>query len=404
MGLEVAKGIVRLEAGITPAERLDFRPRALVLWWCREQSAGCAGGIGFATDGAGQASAAWVADDGMAPGVLSRWGAEAPLLFHEDPRAPDASYRAQIRLDGHGFSVDCDREPEYRWLVHYLALGGSDLRSAAVCDLVLDRTGRTAVSGLGFQPSTALTLLGAGSAVGVPRSGLAVGFGVAARPSEQAASGFVAQADAGGTIARGAQCTDAVAVLPACEPSGEMDVVSRLVSFDRDGFTLETTRLTSGLPIAVLALAGGDYAVGMGSASSKTTAIGFRPAGALLFGTGLTATARPRDIGRLCLGGFSRDRSVGCVSWSTLRRGAWPPEPRSRSTTDAPFEVMDTTSGGLHAGSRLSTVGRRRFSLTWPIRDRFPRQFGYVAFGPERHRSRLRDRLRLLSRGGSQRE
>ena len=110
MTLEVAKGIVRLEGGTIPGEQLGFRPRALVLWWCREQPAGCTGGIGFAADGAGEASTAWVADDALAPGVLSHWGAETAVLFYETPRIPDAAARGRIRYADRGFSVECDRE------------------------------------------------------------------------------------------------------------------------------------------------------------------------------------------------------------------------------------------------------------------------------------------------------
>ncbi len=402
MALEVAKGILRVARGVTPAEELNFRPRALVLWWCRERSGGCAGGIGFATEGGGDASTAWAADDALAPGVLSRWGAEAPLLLHDDPRTPDVSSRGRVRFADRGFSVECDRHPEHPWLVHYLALGGSDVHRAAVCDLALESTGTRVVSGLGFKPGLVLAAVGAGSKAGEPRSGLAVGFGAAALPSKQAASGFVSQADAGGTIARGAQFADAIALLPAA--SGEIEALSRLVSFDRDGFTLETTNLASELPLAVLALEGGSYTVGMGTASSRATAVGFPAGGALLFGTGLNAASHARDIGRLCVGGFSRDRRAGCVSWSTLRRGAWPPEPRSRSTAEAVFEVIDTTSGELHARATLASLGRRRFRLSWPVLERPPRDFGYVAFGEERRKATLRDRLRLLDRDGSFRE
>ncbi len=399
MSVEIAKGILRLAAGTAPTEALDFRPRALVLWWCRERMTGCAGGIGFATDGAGEASTAWVADDDLAPGVFSRWGAEAPLLFHDDPRTPDTSSRAHVRFADRGFCIECDREPEDPWLVHYLAIGGSDVHSAAVRSLVLDTTGTRAVTGLGFTPGCVLAAVGAGSTAGEPQSGLAIGFGAAARLSDQVAGGFVSQVEAGGTIARGAQCADAIAVLPAPAPSGEIAALSRLDSFDRDGFTLETTRLTSELPLAVLALEGGDYTVGLSTASSRTTSVGFEPAGALLFGTGLNAMPHARDIGRLCVGGFSRDRSAGCVSWSTRRRGAWPPEPRSRSATEVVFEVIDTTSGELHASATLSALGRRRFSLSWPVRDRNPRDFGYVAFGTGLRKPGLLDRLPLSGRG-----
>ena len=396
MALEVAKGIVRLEAGSVPVEELGFRPRALVLWWCHEQSSGCAGGIGFATDGAGEASTAWVGDNALAPGGLSRCGADAPLLFHADPQMRDASVHGQIRFEARGFSVDCDREPEQPWLVHYLALGGPDVRGAAVHSLVLDDTGTRTVNGLGFTPSVVLATVGAGSTAGEPRPDLAVAFGAAGLQS-QVAGGFVAQAGAGEAIVRGTQCTDAVAVLPAVEAPGEIAALSRVVSFDEDGFTLETTHLASELPLAVLALAAADSAVGLGSASSRTTTVGFDPSGALVFGTGLTAMSHSHDFGRLCMGGFSRDRRTGCISWTFRAR---PFGPRSRSTDEASFDVVDTTSGELHARAKLSALGRRRFSLRW-VRDRPPRDFGFVAFGPKFRRPTLGDRLRRLGRGRS---
>jgi hypothetical protein len=402
MGIEVAKGIVRLPPSTTPAAELAFQPRALILWWCRDPVAGCAGGIGFATDGGGEASTAWAADDALAPGVLSRWGAETPLLFHKDPRAPEASYRGHIRFAKRGFAIDCDCEPADRWLIHYLALGGSDVH-AAVRNLVLDCTGTYVVSGIGFTPGSVLAATGAGSTPAGPQSDLAVGFGAATGRTRQAAGGFVARVDAGQTVARGAQCSDAIAVLPVAAPSAGIGTHSRLFSLDRDGFTLETTQLSSELSLAVLALGGGDSTAGLDAASSRATRLGFDPTGALLFGTGLTATAHARDIGRLCLGGFSRDQSAGCVTWSVRARGAWPLDPRSRSTTEAAFEITDTTSSELHARAILSSLGRRRFSLSWPVRDRYPRDYGFAAFGPEVRKPRLRDRLRGL-RGGSLRE
>jgi hypothetical protein len=403
MALEVRKGLVRLEVGTSPLEELNFRPRALVLWWCRERGAGCAGGIGFATDGGGDASTAWGADDALAPGVFSRLGAEAPLLFHADPRTPEASLPGHVRFAARGFSLVCDREPEHPWLVHYLALGGSGAPSATVRNLVLDDVGTRSVDGLGFTPGLVLAALGAGSGAGEPQPSLAAGFGAAARPGKQVAGAFVSQADAEQMVARGVQASDAFAVLPAATASGDIAVLSRLVSFDQDGFTLETTRLASELPLAALVLEEGSYAVGLGAASQAATATGFDPAGAILFGTGLTATAHARDIGRLCVGGFSRDQSAGCVSWSTRQHG-WPPEPRSRSSPDGAFEVIDTTSGELHARATLSALGRRRFSLAWPARDAYRRHFGYIAFGSEPPEHALRSRLRLRGRGDSIRE
>ena len=399
MSIEVAKGIVRLTAATSPVERLGFRPRALVLWWSSEPPRGCTGGIGFASEAGGEAAAGWIADDTQSPGLLARAGTDAALFFYEDPSDPDSAPHGRIRFVDHGFSFECDRTPQSPWSVHYFAVGGSDVRAAAVRSLVLDGSGTHSVTGLGFAPRLVLATSGAGSAAGGRHAGLSVAFGAAAGRHSQVAGGFVAHAEDEQTSVRGAQCRDALAVLPAADASGEMESVVRLVSFDPDGFTLEAMNSTSDLPLAVLALAGEGYSVGLGKAPKRKTAVGLAPAGALLFGTGLAAMPRARDIGRLCLGGFSKANDSGCLSWSVRARGAWPLEPRSRFSSEAAFEVIDTTSDELHARATLSGLGRRGFSLDWPLRDPYRRDFGYVAFGTRPRRSRAGDLLRLRRRG-----
>lgn len=398
MSLDVAKGIVRLDAHAPEAEDLAFQPHALVVWWCRDPPAGCTGGIGFATDGEGEACTAWAADDALAPGVLSRLGSETALLFCDDPRAPDAPIRGRIHFTNRGFSIQCDRTPDRAWLVHYLALGGSDVRGAAVRSLVLGDEGVSAVASVGFAPGLVLATAGAGSGAEEQRSDLSVTFGAAAGPNQQVAAGFVARVDGSRTMVRGAQCDGALGVLPAATGSGGLGTLVRVVSFDRDGFTVGAVDATAQIPLATLALGGGRYRAGVGHARSRSTAVGFEPAGTLLFGTGLAAMSRARDIGRMCLGGFSSDRGSGCLSWSVRARGAWPLEPRSRSSSESAFEVIDTTSGELHARAVPLNRGRRRFSLAWPVRDRYRRDYGYIAFGSEPQGTTLIGRLRLFGR------
>jgi hypothetical protein len=403
MSLEVAKGIVRLDTHVPAPVDLAFQPHALVVWWCREPPAGCTGGIGFATDGQGEACSAWAAEDAVAPGVLRRLESQTALLFCDDPRASDAPIQGRIQFTDRGFLVQCDRPPNCAWVVHYLALGGSDVRGAAVRSMVLDGTGVSAVESLGFAPRLVLATAAAGPGSGESRPDLSVTFGAAAGPNQQVAAGFVARVERSRTVVRGAQCAGALAVVPAAAASGGLGALVRVVSFDRDGFTVDAVDATSQIPLAALVLGGGRYRAGLDRARSRSTAVGFEPAGTLLFGTGLAAMSRARDIGRLCLGGFSSERGTGCVSWSVRARGAWPLEPRSRSSSESAFEVIDTTSGELHARAIPLNRGRRRFSLAWPVRDRYRRDYGYVAFGSEPHGTTLIGRLRLFG-GRSLRE
>jgi hypothetical protein len=396
MTFEVAKGIIRLDgvptAGDVHVENLSFRPRALVLWWSLETdlvtALGNCGGMGIAADGSGQASLAWAADDRLAAGVLGRWSGDGAFLCCADPGGLSRVV-GTLRCIDDGFALDIDGSSDGVWHIHYLALGGAELRGAAVRNVEVDGAGEHAVDGLGFKPDLLLFLPGAGAPTVAPGAGLAPGIGAATGPANQVAAGFGARVDGTDTVARGALRGDAVVAQPAPDESGGYAFLSRVVSHDPDGFTVSTTSASQEL--ACLALAGGRYAVGLASAARRRAGrtaqeVGFEPAGLLLFSNGLDAMARVRDIGRLCVGGFSAGHRAGCVTWSVRSRKAWPLEPRARSTAESVLEVLDTTSGDLHARAVLDAITSDGFSLRWPVADRHHRNFAYVAFGSEPHR------------------
>ena len=399
MTYEVDKGILRLDSltggEYAHEEHLPFRPRALILWWARETdpmtALGNRGGMGVVAEGSGQAAHAWAADDELAPGVLRRSSSDAGafLCCGESGSSPAVG---RIRLVEGGFSLDITGRAEGVWAVHYLALGGTDLRAAAVRMIELDRPGARVVDGLGFGPDFVLFLPGAGGDAEAFEPGLAIGLGVAAAGGEQVATGFSARVHDQDTRARGALRRDAVVALPKPDDSGDYGLLAHAASLDPDGFTLSTSgdgRQT--LPVACLALSGGAYGVGLATAGRRRGArtkqkLGFEPAGLLLFSSGLDAMARIRDIGRLCVGGVSAGRPAGCVTWSVRSRKAWPLEPRARSSTESILDVVDTTTGYLHARAVFAAIAPDGFSLEWPVTDRNRRNFAYVAFGSEPRR------------------
>jgi hypothetical protein len=413
--LEAAKGLFRLDLrtarqGRRHVEEIGFRPRALVLWWSLQEDAGTApgnrGGIGIAAEASEEAAVAWAADDAADPGVLSRWTGHTALLGFDNPLAPAPTLSGRALWTDRGFALDCAESTGGIWHVHYLALGGEDLRHAAVRRLALERSGASAVGGLGFRPDFLLFLPGAGGTVSGPEPGLIQGIGAATGPDAQAAAAFTASADGTRTSVRGAQRADAVVALPDPAGSVELDAFARLVSLDPDGFTLETMlRGSTSLPLACLALAGGRYAVGTETGPQAperavTKDVGFEPSGLLVFTWGLEASGAVKDIGRLCLGGASASAEVGCLTWAARNRQSWPLEPRVRSTTESLVEVLDTRSGDLHARAALEKLRSDGFSLDWLVSDGHRREFAYVAFGsvppPRRFRDRLRDAARVL--------
>lgn len=413
MTFEVAKGLFRVDAGAAQGRRhienIGFRPRALLLWWSLQADFGTAlgnrGGIGVTAGSSEAAATAWAADD-VTPGVLSRWSGNTALLGFDGPLATGPALGGNASWTDDGFVLEHVDDTVGTWHVHYLALGGAELRHAVVRPCPLERSGRAAVGGLGFKPDLLLFLPAAGGNPSEPESGLVQAIGAASAVEAQVSASFTASVHDSRISVSGTQRTGAVVALADPTGSGDLTAYARVVSFDSDGFTLEARlRGSAPLPLACLALAGGRYAVRQAAAprTPKRTVsrgIGFEPSGLLAFTWGLEASAEVKDIGRLCLGAASARLDAGCVTWAVRNRRAWPPEPRVRSTTECLVEVLDTRSGNLHARASLESVRLDQFTLEWHVPDGSRRAFAYVAFGsaarPRRFGDLLRDVFRQL--------
>lgn len=387
MSFEIAKGHVRLgprSEGARYRAWTGFPPAAVVLWWDIDSgsSAGLTarGGIGFAANGSGAGCVVWAAGLGQ----LAEWPAQAGFLGARrgDPRSA-AAPRCVSWFDD-GFELDLPDVSKAAYRLHYLAVGGPETR-AAVRTIELDGTSLHAVRGLGFEPE-AILFLSAVIEPLEPRRYMSPAFGVATRLGSQLACAFAAEVRPEESIVRGAQRADAVLAIPATGADG-FSLLSRVVSFDDDGFTLETMSARAGArSLVCLALSGGCCSAGLGRAPRSPFMrsrlhVGFEPTGVLVFSWGLAGSAEVKDIGRLCVGGHAADGGTGCVSWTVRNRSAWPLEARTSSTTSSLLEVLDTTSGGLHASARMRTFRRDGFMLEWPVRDGVPREYVYVAFG-----------------------
>jgi len=411
MTFEVAKGLFRVDAGVSRGRRhieeIGFRPRALLLWWSLQTGLGTAtgnrGGIGVTAGSSEAASAAWAADD-VTPGVLSRWNGNTALLGFDGPLATGPALSGSASWTDDGFVLEQGEDTVGTWQVHYLALGGADLRHAAVRPCSLERSGQAAVGGLGFRPDFLLFLPGAGGNLSEPESGLVHAVGAASAVEAQVSAAFTASVHDSRISVSGTQRAGAVVALADPTDSAKLTAYARVVSLDSDGFTLEARlRDSAPLPLACLALGGGQYAVRQAAAprTPKRTVsrgIGFEPSGLLAFTWGLEASADVKDIGRLCLGAASARLDAGCLTWAMRNRRAWPPEPRVRSTTESLMEVLDTRSGSLHARASLESVRLDRFTLEWHVADGFRRAFAYVAFGPAARPRRFGDLLRDVLR------
>jgi hypothetical protein len=386
-----------LEAKI---DGLGFRPRALVFWWSAQASWGSApgnrGGVGLVADG-GQSAVAWASHDGAEAIRASRWLDDVAIIGFETAGAdrPDVRGRA-VAFDDSGFVLEWLTRPRTDWIVHYLALGGSDLTEATVFRFTSIDEGFQYVDGPKFPPDFVLLVPSGAAKPGDRAEGVLVSLGVATDETSQAVCAFQSRDAAGAGESRSRQQTSAVAALAF--PAAGDRAVARLVSTDSSGFTLEWsgegTKLGS---VICLALKGGRYKIGTdvspkAPGTRRTRRLGFRPSALLAFSWGLRPSQEAKDVGRLCFGAAA-SRAQGCATWDDEHRAAPPTKTHVHSTDEALILVPDTQTGGVHAAAGIRAVDPDSFTLEWARSDGPAREFVYVAFGSSGADRPLRVRL-----------
>lgn len=384
-----------------------FRPSAAILWWASDcdplTTTVNVGGIGLWASDSTEASTAWAADDGEAPGIFRRWSRPHSFLAGGSPAAAGPELVGSLRTTDEGVALAVHGTTATTWHIHAFALGGPDIEAATVKRLAVERRGARIATTVGFRPDFLFFLPEAPRARAAQSLGVSVGFAV--DPGRQAACAFESRVDGPRIVARSGFRADAVVAIPRPDDSWRYDTLVRLTSVEQDGFGVVCEAAPQEpLSVAILALAGGRHHVGVGSMargrrSRLRESVGAAPAGLLAVTSGLDTMERIRELGRLCLGGATRN-DAGCGSWS-IRRRDWPPEPRSRSSRADWLEVLDTTSGRLYARTGHPRLDKTGFAVDWTTRDRNARQFAYAAFGagePRTGSGRLRDLARRLLR------
>jgi hypothetical protein len=404
--LSASKGVLHAPAVGQSESKIDvlglgFRPRALILWWSSQASWGSAlgnrGGVGLAAEG-GQSAVAWASDDGTEAIRASRWLDDLAIVGFETAGADRPDVRGRlVAFDDSGFVLEWLTRPRIPWLVHYLALGGSDLTEASVFRFASIDEGVQHVDRLKFQPDFVLLVPSGVARPGDRADGILLSLGVAIDEASQAACAFQSRDVGGGGQSGSRQRTDAVAA-PALPADGDRAASARLLSTDPAGFSLEWSHEGTKLgSVICLALKGGRYKIGAdvspkAPGTRRTKRLGFQPSALLAFSWGLQRSPDVKEVGRLCVGAAASS-ACGCATWDDEHRAAPPTKTHVHSTDEALIEVPDTGTGGVHATARISALDSDGFTLDWSRADGPARQFVYVAFGSTAAERPLRVRL-----------
>jgi hypothetical protein len=316
--------------------------------------------------------------------------------------------RAEVDFGEGGFSLRVIRA-EAAWRVHYLAVGGADVRAEARWVSAQGGPGEQRVA-LGLRPDLLLLASAALPARGAVARGLSITLGASSGPGAQVSAACASPDGAAPGSVAGAQRADAAIV--SVTTGAELDALARVRERDEHGFTLHWERGSS-VPrqVLCLALAGTRCKVAAWSSPvrpGRRTIRGMRlqPRAFVCFSWGLGASAAASHIGRLSLGGATSHASQGAVCWDDRNTAESATATHVHSSSEDVLLVSDTRTGALHAAATVASFNRRRVTLEWSRSDGSVREFLYVALGARGGAlggwaGRLPFARRLLGRVGS---
>lgn len=393
MSFQTKKGsfAMPLTGTTVPVTGVGFTPKAVIFWATRQTATGFANGsdlsVGFATSASQRYCATVTMLDATAAATATavhRQDSNLCLVTQMTAGGTSQVTLDLTSLDADGFTVTSaiPAGTPVAVIVHYLALGGSDLANAYVGNAAPSSgTGAKTITGVGFQPDCVLvidtTLTTIGSAFSNGNLALAAFTGSGARSAEIRTRDSVNP-----TQTLQYQVNKAVATYS--NAADTVDHEATLTTMDSDGFTLNYTTRASANAFGFLALKGGNYHVGVqtqktSTGTKATTGVGFLPTGLLLFGCSATANASV-DLtqGHLALG--ATDGSAQGCSFISATDNVATSETRMVTLTTKTIRHA-TNPATTDAEAAITSFDADGYTLDWTTADATAREFVAVSFG-----------------------
>ena len=375
--MSVGSFAARTTTGNQSVVGVGFQPNALLMWSSGAATTGFSDGVGLsvgvAASSSEQAACAINIRDGFASGSdTSRYGNTGIIASQVDTAGSAVTASAAlVSFDGDGFTLNWTQAPASALIHNYLAVATQD--SYVGSFNTPTSASSVQVSGVGFMPD-AVILLSVGA------TGLTVG--TSAELSVGMTSGInedwcthISDPDAQATTQVVSQGTNKALVAAG----GAM--VATLQSFDADGFSLAFSAAPgTARKVFYLALKGGRYYVGnftQGSTGSQLVSSPFLPEGAVLLGTGATATTVQSDKLGLAIG--ASDGGDSRATWVLSQDAVTTSNSSSWTGTDL-LTFGSAAKATLARASEADLTGLGA-QLVWATNDSVARRIGFLAVG-----------------------
>ena len=288
------------------------------------------------------------------------------------------------------FTLNWTTNDANAYVIHYIAIGGSDV-SAKVVDWTMGTAvGNRVVTGVGFQPDVVFHAHGGHAftpALGSSIAGGAFGLGVMDFDGDQwAFANWTPDASGTSDTQRG-QVTDAA--LLSFNQTLAVQKRASWVSMNADGFTMNFTNTASVAAARVFSLALKGVNVKPGSflkdtaaapAPQPITGVGFRPGLVMLASVQNTTSAAPVAHSRFGLG--ASDGTTEGSSAFQDANGSGTMSVDAISKTSKVFMKVDNNTPAINAEADLTAMGADGFSLNWTTNDAVATQILYLSLAP----------------------
>lgn len=291
-------------------------------------------------------------------------------------------------FDADGFTLDWTTNTGGTQIVHYLALGGSDITGQKVTTFTTPTSnGAKAVTGIGFKPDELVLFRWnpfSATAAPVSEAHQAFSLGVVDKSSNSRAIGVSGDdnINLGVSDYNVARIIKTDKVITAINTSASVVSEATLTSLDADGFTLNYTGVLGLADVTgVLALKGIRAKVGSFTSSSAITGVGFQPSAIAFFGIQRSATTAAFSL-QVDLGattGASDNQSATVVDSRFLAGGG----PTDASGVDSTGKCITRVSVGpptIQTQASLTSFDSDGFTLSWTA-GTVSDIIAYLAFG-----------------------
>jgi hypothetical protein len=287
-------------------------------------------------------------------------------------------------MDADGFTLSWTTNNASAYLIHYLALGGTQITGQDISNFGSPAApGDKVVTGVGFRPELIITSRGIIAAPGSTNydRGIGAADGTTNWSADSRTFWYTTDSKMYAYATRSSTKIISFPDIFAVE-----DIAATLSAFDSDGYTINFTNINVSVAWKALTIKGCHVKVGSFNKSvtgaptdQGVTGVGFTPKALFFVATGTAAGIQSGTGSKIVIG--ASDGTSHAVTADQSDSNVTPTNIAAVDSSTRAFIRANNSSKTVNAQCVVKTLDSDGFTLTWDINDATATPIGYVAFG-----------------------